>query len=65
MSKPYKLTKKQKKFVPVYLFRRRGWDDTPAGPPSSPESEIETESTGLYFITEASSNASPNYIITE
>jgi hypothetical protein len=62
MSKPYRLTKKQKKFVPVYLFRRRGWE---VGPPSSPETEIETESTGLYFITESSSSASPNYIITE
>jgi len=61
----YRLTRKQKKFVPVYLFRRRGWDDTPVGPPSSPESEIETESTGLYIITESSSNANPNYIITE
>ncbi len=61
----YKLTRKQKKFVPVYLFRRRGWDDTPVGPPASPEQEIETESTGLYFITESSSNASPDYIITE
>lgn len=61
----YKLTRKQKKFVPVYLFRRRGWGDTPSGPPSSPESEIETESTGLYIITESSSNANPNYIITE
>ena len=61
----YKLTRKQKKFVPVYLFRRRGWEDTPIGPPASSEEEIETESTGLYFITEASSNASPDYIITE
>ena len=52
------MTKTQKRFVPVYLFRRRGWGatDTPAS---------STESTGLYFITEASSNASPNYIITE
>ena len=61
----YKLTRKQKKFVPVYLFRRRGWDDTPVGPPASPEQEIETESTGLYFITESSSSSNPNYIITE
>ena len=58
----YKLTRKQKKFVPVYLFRRRTNEITP---PLTPESEIETESTGLYFITEASSNASPDYIITE
>jgi len=61
----YKLTRKQKKFVPVYLFRRRSQTATPIGPPASPEQEIETESTGLYFITEASSNASPDYIITE
>jgi hypothetical protein len=58
----YKLTRKQKKFIPVYLFRRRGGE---AGPPYTPEEEIETESTGLYFITEASSDASPDYIITE
>ena len=60
----YKLTKKQKKFVPVYLFRRRTETVTPA-PPLTPEQEIETESTGLYFITEASNDANPNYIITE
>ena len=58
----YRLTRKQKKFVPVYLFRRR---TNESGPPVSPESEIETESTGLYFITESSSSANPNYIITE
>lgn len=61
----YKLTRKQKKFVPVYLFRRRGWGDTPSGPPSTSEVEIETESTGLYIRTESSSSANPNYIITE
>ena len=60
----YKLTRKQRKFVPVYLFRRRSETVTHA-PPLTPEQEIETESTGLYFITEASSNASPDYIITE
>ena len=60
----YKLTRKQKKFVPVYLFRRRSETVIP-GPPLTPEQEIETESTGLYFITEASSSASPDYIITE
>ena len=59
----YKLTRKQKKFVPVYLFRRRTNQITP--PNTHPEQEIETESTGLYFITESSSNANPNYIITE
>jgi len=49
--------------VPVYLFRRR--NETASTPPYTPEEEIETESTGLYFITEASSNANPDYIITE
>ena len=58
----YKLTRKQKKFVPVYLFRRRS---NSGYPPYSPEEEIETESTGLYFITEASNDANPDYIITE
>jgi hypothetical protein len=60
----YKLTRKQKKFIPVYLFRRRS-DSGGVTPPYTPEEEIETESTGLYFITEASSDASPDYIITE
>ncbi len=59
----YRLTRKQKKFVPVYLFRRRGWDGTPVGP--TPETEIETESTGLLLITESSSSSNPNYIVTE
>ena len=58
----YKLTRKQKKFIPVYLFRRRSESDFP---PLTPEQEIETESTGLYFITEASNDANPDYIITE
>ena len=58
----YKLTRKQKKFVPVYLFRRRSYSTFP---PYTPEEEIETESTGLYFITEASNDANPDYIITE
>ena len=60
----YKLTRKQKKFVPVYLFRRRSETATPT-PPLTPEQDIETESTGLYFITESSSAASADYIITE
>tara|TARA_R110002167_G_scaffold2241_2_gene11546 strand:+ start:487 stop:678 length:192 start_codon:yes stop_codon:yes gene_type:complete len=51
--------------VPVYLFRRRSDESGGGGPPYTPEEEIETESTGLYFITEASSNANPDYIITE
>ena len=48
--------------VPVYLFRRRA-DGSNTN--NTPEEEIETESTGLLFITEASSNANPDYIITE
>tara|TARA_R100001377_G_scaffold67273_1_gene42585 strand:+ start:185 stop:367 length:183 start_codon:yes stop_codon:yes gene_type:complete len=48
--------------VPVYLERRRMDIATPN---NTPEQEIETESTGLLFITEASSNANPDYIITE
>ena len=51
--------------VPVYLFRRRSDESGGGGPPYTPEEEIETESTGLFFITEASSNANPDYIITE
>ena len=58
----WKLTKKQRLFIPVYLFRRRV---NFTHPPSTPEYEIETESTGLWFITEGSSPASPTYIITE
>ena len=60
----WKLTKKQKLFIPVFLFRRRVDDGSPP-PPSSPEYEIETESTGLWFITEGSSSSLPTYIITE
>tara|TARA_R110001599_G_scaffold226854_1_gene425951 strand:+ start:34 stop:216 length:183 start_codon:yes stop_codon:yes gene_type:complete len=48
--------------IPVYLERRRLDIVTPN---ITPEQEIETESTGLLFITEASSNANPDYIITE
>ena len=58
----YKLTRKQKKFIPVYLFRRRV-DESPAN--TYPEEEIETESTGLYFRTEGSTISNPIYIITE
>ena len=60
--KRWKLSKKQKYFIPVYLFRRRNTSDYP---PSTPEYEIETESTGLWFITEQSSASFPTYIITE
>jgi hypothetical protein len=58
----WKLTKKQKLFIPVFLFRRRVDDGSP---PSSPEYEIETEGGGYYFITEGSSSSLPTYIITE
>ena len=50
--------------VPVYLFRRR--EDNSSNPVPSNEEEIEMEqSTGVFFITEQSSAASPNFIITE
>jgi hypothetical protein len=48
--------------VPVYLFRRRVDENFP---PYTPEEEIETESTGLYFRTEGSTIANPIFIITE
>jgi hypothetical protein len=54
---------KKQRLLSVITNRNQAFRD--AGPSSTPEQEIETESTGLYFITEASSNASPNYIITE
>jgi len=50
--------------VPVYLFRRR--IDNSSNPVPSVEEEIEMEqSVGVFFITEQSSSASPNFIITE
>jgi len=48
--------------VPVYLFRRRSEDGNPN---NSPEEEIETESTGLFFVLESSTPSQINYIITE
>ena len=48
--------------VPVYLERRR-MDAT--FPPYTPEEEIETESTGLFFVLESSTPSQINYIITE
>ena len=57
----WKLTKKQKLFIPIYLFRRRTWDN----PATSLEEEIETESTGLFFVIESSIPSALNYIITE
>ena len=62
--KRWKLSKKQKFFIPIYLFRRR-MTFPPIYPPYSPGLEIETESTGAWFITEQSSSAVPTYIITE
>ena len=59
--KRWKLSKKQKFFIPIYLFRRRSSDY----PPTTPEYEIETESTWQWFITEQSSSSFPTYIITE
>ena len=48
--------------VPVYLERRR-MDAT--FPPYTPEEEIETESSGLFFVLESSTPSQINYIITE
>ena len=48
--------------IPVYLERRRMDSNFPA---YTPEEEIETESTGLYFRTEGSTIANPIFIITE
>ena len=48
--------------VPVYLFRRRSEDGNPN---NSPEEEIETESSGLFFVLESSTPSQINYIITE
>ncbi len=48
--------------VPVYLYRRR---NDAGNPNNSPEEEIETESTGLYFVLESSTPSQINYIITE
>jgi len=61
--KRWKLSKKQKFFIPIYLFRRRMIINP--YPPYSPGLEIETESTGAWFITEQSSSNYPTYIITE
>ena len=49
--------------VPVYLYRRR--DNEANFPPYSPDEEIETESSGLYFVLESSTPSQINYIITE
>ena len=55
--------KGQYKFpVPVSLYRRR---DNDGNPNNSPEEEIETESTGLFFVLESSTPSQINYIITE
>ena len=54
---------RKKKTIGMYLNRRqweREFDVT-----QSTAAEIEIEQGGYYIITEASSNASPNYIITE
>jgi hypothetical protein len=48
--------------VPVYLYRRR---DNDGNPNNSPEEEIETESSGLFFVLESSTPSQINYIITE
>ena len=58
---------KQKKTIAMYVNRKQ-WerDDVPSDTSSSSEIEIEMEHlSGYYLITQASSSASPNYIITE
>ena len=54
---------KKQRLLSVINNRNQALRD--AGVSDTPEQEIETELTGLYFITEASSNALPDYIITE
>ena len=55
---------KKKKLLTV-LANRRQWDRE-FNPAASSASEIEMEHlSGYYLITESSSSASPNYIITE
>ena len=54
--------KRQKTFA--MLSNKRQWERD-FDPNESSAEEIELEQGGYYIITEASSNASPNYIITE
>ena len=55
---------KQKKTIAMYLNKRQAIE-TQGNVITSPEVEIEMEHTSSFLITETSSNALPNYIITE
>ena len=55
---------KKKKTIAMYLNKRQAIE-TLGNVNTSSEVEIEMEHTNSFLITEASSNASPNYIITE
>ena len=55
---------KQKKTIAMYLNKRQAVE-TQGNVNTSPEVEIEMEHINSFLITETSSNALPNYIITE
>ncbi len=55
---------KQKKTIAMYLNKRQAIE-TQGDVNTSSAVEIEMEHTNSFLITEASSNALPNYIITE
>jgi hypothetical protein len=54
---------KKKKTIAM-LLNKRQWERD-FDPTESPQSEIEIEQGGYFFITESSDSATPNYIITE
>ena len=54
---------KKHKAIAMYLNKRQ-WNADEDNPLASPAEEIITEA-GVYIITQSSSDASPNYIITE
>jgi hypothetical protein len=55
---------KKKKTIAMYLNKRQAIE-TQGNVNTSSEVEIEMEHTNSFLITESSSNALPNYIITE
>ena len=55
---------KKKKTIAMYLNKRQALE-TQGNVNTSSEVEIEMEHTSSFLITESSSNALPNYIITE
>ncbi len=55
---------KQKKTIAMYLNKRQALEEQ-GNVGTSTELEIEIEQSSALLITEASSNALPNYIITE